>query len=165
MPCEIHTEEDLAKFGDAPKVLSVADLLALDVPAPSMLIQQILPAASATLIVGPSKAGKTLIVTQMGIAVASGKAFCDYYPVLEGGPVLMVEQDDPRGAASVKDILRRSPVSVQDIPFFLVERVPFCFGERFIAWLEPEIKGPNCDCASWTAIPLCEGRVRPVSTS
>ena len=55
--------------------------------------------------------------------MASGHPLFDYYRVLVPGPVLMVEQDDPAGAASLKDILRRSPVPVDGIPFYLA---PLC---------------------------------------
>jgi RecA-family ATPase len=61
---------------------------------------------------GAPKSNKTLLAVQMAIAVASGNPLFDYYRVLTPGPVLLVEQDDPAGAASFKDILQRSPVPV-----------------------------------------------------
>ena len=94
-----------------PRVLGVADLLALDTPAPSMLIENIVPERGASLIVGAAKTNKTLIAVQMAIAEASGNPFLENYEVLRPGPVLMVEQDDPAGAASIKEVLKRSPVN------------------------------------------------------
>ena len=51
----------------------------------------------------------------------------------------MIEQDDPAGAASIKDILQRSPVPVKGIPFYLAPRVPFTFGLQLLEWLESQI--------------------------
>jgi len=149
MPFEIETEADLGKFDSqrpdpkprgAPRILSVADLLALQVPPPSMLVESIVPGSGATLLVGAPKSNKTLLSVQIGIAVASGNPVCEYYRVLQAGPVLMVEQDDPAGAASIKDILQRSPVPVEGIPFFLAPRVPFTFGLPFVEWPEEHIR-------------------------
>jgi len=150
MPFEIQTEADLAsveararsiKPRVGPAVLSVADLMALEVAPPAMLIDGFLPGSGASLMFGPPKSNKTLLAVQMAVAVASGNALFDYYRVLTPGPVMMVEQDDPAGAASLKDILRRSPVPVDGIPFYLAPRVPFTFGFEFLEWLEAQIAG------------------------
>jgi hypothetical protein len=123
-----------------PEVLDVAALLALPVSAPSMLVENFVPSAGASLMFGAPKSNKTLVAVQIGIAVAANRPVFDYYRVLESGPVMMVEQDDPAGAASVKEILKRSPVRVEGIPFYLVPRVPFTFGLQLIEWLESEIQ-------------------------
>jgi hypothetical protein len=150
MPFEIQTEADLAgvearactiQSPKRPVILSVADLMALEVTPPSMLIEGILPASGASLMFGAPKSNKTLLAVQMAIAVASGHPLFDYYRVLTPGPVMIVEQDDPAGAASLKDILRRSPVPVDGIPFYLAPRVPFTFGLEFLEWLEGQIGG------------------------
>jgi len=148
MPFEVQTEADIAsiearakasKSAPRPSVLSVADLLALEVSPPSMRVENILPSAGATLMFGAPKCNKTLLAVQMGIAVASAHPLCDYYRVIEPGAVLMVEQDDPAGAASLKDILERSAVPVTGIPFYLAPQVPFTFGLQLIEWLEEQI--------------------------
>lgn len=118
MPFEIKTVEDLDTFEqrigsvgrsvDGPQVLSVADILALDIPEASMLIEGVLPSAGASLVVGPAKSGKTLVASQMGIAVASAASLFGKYCVLNPGPVLFVEKDDPAGEGSLKTILQRS---------------------------------------------------------
>jgi len=135
LPSGAHGDLDLV----APPVLSVADILKLDVPEASMMIDRVLPAAGASLIVGAAKSGKTLAAVQMAISVASGAPLCDYYRVLKCGPVLVVEQDDPSGAASIKTILQRSAISVTGIPFHLVTAVPYQFGPEFLEWLESQI--------------------------
>jgi hypothetical protein len=148
MPFEIQSEADLAgveararsiQSPRRPAVLSVADLLALDVTPPSMLIEDVLPASGASLMFGAPKCNKTLLAVQTAIAVASGHALFDYYRVIKPGPALIVEQDDPAGAASLQGILRRSPVPVEGIPFYLAPRVPFSFGLELLEWLEAEI--------------------------
>jgi len=115
------------------------ELLALDIPMPEMLIEGMIPAAGASLIVGASKSGKTILAAQAAIAVATGAALFQNYRVREQGAVMMLEQDDPAATASVKQILSVSPVPVAGIPFYLVAKVPFTFGPDFIAWLEGEI--------------------------
>ena len=123
-----------------PEIFSVADLLALDIPVPGMLIEGMIPVRGASLIVGAPKSGKTLLATQSAIAVASGEDLLGHYRVLHQGPVMMIEQDDPAATASVKQILERSPVPVRGIPFYLVPKVAFAFGPELINWLEGEIR-------------------------
>lgn len=122
-----------------PEVFDVAALLALDAPAPEMLIDGMVPKRGASLLFGAPKSGKTLLVIQAAVAVAGGRALFDNYQVLESGPTLIVEQDDPAGAGSVKAILERSRVPVKGIPFHLVARVPFTFGPGLLEWLEGQI--------------------------
>jgi hypothetical protein len=104
-----------------------------------MLIESLLPARGACLLVGKPKSGKTLLGIQMAIAVASGSALFGNYRVLGKGPALVLEQDDPAGAASVQGILKVSPVPIGGIPFYLAPQVPFTFGPELLEWLEGQI--------------------------
>jgi hypothetical protein len=122
-----------------PRVMGVAEVLALNVPTTTMLIESMVTIPGASLIVGASKAGKSILAVQMAIAIASGHALFDNYRVLEPGPAMLVEEDDPGGAASVQDLLKVSPVSVEGIPFWLVDKVRHTFGLEFTHWLEGEI--------------------------
>src|ERR1700722_19599761 len=99
MPFDITNELDLASLEDRarrmtstgqPLVLGVADLMALDVPEPAMLVDGLLPGSGASLMFGAPKSNKTLLAVQMAIAVASGNSLFDYYRVVTPGPVLMV---------------------------------------------------------------------------
>jgi hypothetical protein len=138
-----------------PQVLNVANLLALDVPQPSMLIEDIVPERGACLVVGKPKDGKTLLSIQTAVAVASGRALFGQYKVLKSGPALVVEQDDPGGAASVQGILKVSPVPIADIPFYFVSKVPFTFGPEFLQWLEGQMSSLSLRLAvldSYTAL-------------
>ncbi len=148
MPYEVQSEADLASVEArardinapaVPAVLSVADILALDIPEASMLIEGVLSASGASLIVGAAKSGKTLDAMQRAIAIASGAPLYGFYKVLNPGPVLFIEQDDPAGASSVKTILERSRVPVAGIPFHLVAGVPYQFGAEFLEWLDSQI--------------------------
>jgi hypothetical protein len=104
-----------------------------------MLIKETVPETGASLVSGPPKSNKTLLAVQIGIAVASGNALFDYYRVETPGPVLMIEQDDPGGAGSLKQILSLSRVPVKGIPFNLVASVPFTFGTELLNYLEDQI--------------------------
>ncbi len=124
---------------EAPRILNVADLLDLEVALPEMLFEGLpSPARGASLIVGASKSGKTLLAVQRANAVATGKALYDYHRVLKQGPVLIVEQDDPDGAASVKDILQRARVD-RKAPLHFASRLPFSFGPAFLEWLQKQM--------------------------
>jgi hypothetical protein len=122
-----------------PEVLNVAELIALRVPAPEMLIEEFLPASGASLMFGAPKSGKTILAIQVALAVATGTSLFDSYAILKQGAALIVEQDDPAGAGSIKDILVRSRISLDGVPFFAAPRVPFTFGPQLLDWLEGQI--------------------------
>jgi len=122
-----------------PIVMNLAEVMAQKVKPPSMLVENLIPEFGATLISGPPKSNKTLLAVQMAVAVASGRAFMDFYNVLSPGAVMVVEQDDPAGGASIKDVLQKSTVPIDGIPFHLAVRIPFSFGPLFLEWLEREI--------------------------
>jgi hypothetical protein len=125
--------------GGPPLVLDCAEVLKVETPAEEMLFEGYpSPARGATLIVGAPKSGKTLLAVQKAVAVARDKPLFDNYRVLKPGPVMIVEQDDPGGAASIKTILERSGVTA-DLPFYLVPSLPFGFGDALLDWLRHQI--------------------------
>jgi hypothetical protein len=154
MPFDVRDEVDLMEVDKhinacvnravkAPRVLNVAEILELKVSKPESLIAGILPATGASLIVGAPKSGKTLNAVQMAIAVAAGSDLYGSYKIMNPGPVLVVEKDDPAGAASVQEILNRSEVPVAGIPFHLWEPdllKDLTFGKEWLALLEASIK-------------------------
>jgi hypothetical protein len=121
-----------------PEVLSVAELFQVEFPVPEMLIDGMTPMRGASLIVGSAKSGKTILAVQMSIAVASGRALFDNYRVREQGAVLIVEQDDPAGAGSIKTILQKAGVT-EKTPLFVVSQLPFNFGLDLLEWMENQI--------------------------
>ena len=116
----------------------MAELLALDVVPSRMIIQSLTPTPGASLLVGAPKSGKTILAVQMAIAIARGRALFDYYPVTQG-PAMIVEQDDPSGPASIKDIVVRAGVT-DDVPLFVQPRVPFNIGPAFLDWLGEQVE-------------------------
>ena len=130
---------EIVPRAEGPAILSVADIMALDIPEAAMLIDGVRSASGANLIVGAAKSGKTLEAVQEGIAIASGSPLFGFYKILNPGPVLFIEQDDPAGAGSIKTILERSTVPVAGIPFHLVTGVPYQFGTEFLDWLDSQL--------------------------
>jgi hypothetical protein len=122
----------------APEVLSVADILNLKTPEPKLLIETLLPIPGAILLAGAAKSGKMPRCASRA-GRRERKRFVQLLPRARTRPALLVEQDDPAGASGVKTILQRMPEPIEDIPFRLVERVPFTFGLKLIDWLEKQI--------------------------
>jgi hypothetical protein len=124
---------------EPPRVLNCAELLEIETKAEQMLFEGYpLPACGATLKVGVARSGKTVLAVQEAIAIASGVALFGHYRVLQQGPVMIVEQDDPGGAASIKTIVERCG-GKPELPFYVVPRLPFSFGERLLDWLKEQI--------------------------
>lgn len=122
-----------------PEPLSVGELLDLEVAPPEILIDQLLPRRGATMLQGPQKVGKTIFAAQTAIAIATGKRLFENYAVRKSGPVIVVEQDDPAGDASFKDIYLRAKVP-REVPLHFHRKAPVVFCEAFIEWLDREIE-------------------------
>lgn len=122
---------------EPPAVFQAAEVLKLKVEEPTMLIEDLLPDAGACLLFGGAKAGKTLLGMQAAIAVSTGRPLFDCYRIRQAGAAMVVEQDDPAGAAVLKTVLKRAGVCPDGLCF--VPEVPFPFGAAFTAWLENEI--------------------------
>jgi hypothetical protein len=130
---------------ERPVALGISDLLKLEAPKRTMLIEALLPTPGAVLLVGAHKSGKTVLAVQMAIAICSSHALFDNYRVLQEGGAIIVEEDDPSGDLSVKDYLEASPVPVTsdkgvDLPFHLFTRTKYHFSPEFRSWLGSEIE-------------------------
>jgi hypothetical protein len=121
-----------------PEALSVPQMLDLDVSPPEILIESLLPKRGATLLQGPQKVGKTIFAAQAAIALATNHPLLEYFAIKTSGPVIIVEQDDPAGDATFKDIYLRAKVP-RTAPIHFHRRAPVAFCEAFIEWLEREI--------------------------
>jgi hypothetical protein len=139
----------------APRVLTAADVLKLVIPAPDTLFEGFpVPRYGVSLIVGSPKSGKTILAVQEALSIASGAPLFENYRVKHQGAVLLVEQDDPGGAGSIKAILEKR-AGAKDIPFYLVERVPFTFGAALEEWLAKQIEALKLEAIildSYTAL-------------
>jgi hypothetical protein len=135
-----------------PQPLTLPQLWAKEVILPKMLIDNWLPMPGAALLVGAHKSGKTILTAQLGIALATAHPFLESYPIAREEqeqepkpmPVLIVEKDDPNGAASFQQYCKKSPVvkaqkALDDIPFLFADDVPPGLGPAFEQWLESEI--------------------------
>jgi hypothetical protein len=122
--------------------LNTRELLAMTIKPPEILIQGMLPRAGATLLSGLQKSGKTLFAMQAAIAVATGRPLFEWFDVLRPGGVLILEQDDPAGDASVQQIYRASGVP-PDAPLYFVGKQDQYLGPGLIASLRQFIVEKN----------------------
>jgi hypothetical protein len=124
---------------EPPRILSCAEVLKVETPAEEVIFDGYpVPARGLTLLVGTPKSGKTLLAVQEGLAIARKRSLFDYYKILKSGPVMIIEQDDPGGAASIKTILERSGVN-SDTPLSVVPQLPFGLGVNLLDWLKEQI--------------------------
>lgn len=143
MPIKIENAADVEKIAhiDAKKphleLLTAEELVSKNLPEPRMRIEKTLPAAGAITMIGKSKSGKSVLGVQMAIAIGNKRPLMECYEVLEPGPVLVIEQDDPAGDASVQAILKRSPIKPKN--FHFAPRMPVAFGLEFVELLETQI--------------------------
>jgi hypothetical protein len=120
---------------EQPRVLNCGQLLEIRTEVEAMLFEGFpLPARGVALMVGTTKAGKTLLSVQTALSVASGKALFDFYKVPDPGAVMVIEQDDPSGAAAIKTIVERSG-GTRALPLYVVEKMPFGFGPALLDWI------------------------------
>src|SRR5215467_211468 len=93
-----------------PKAYPFDDLDKLVIPGSQMLIDQLLVTPGLTLMVGASKSGKTILSLQMAMCLANRLHLFDYYPTAQANG-LIVEWDDRRGRASLRDLRAKARAS------------------------------------------------------
>ena len=109
--------------------------------APDVLVDQMIPTPGVSLVVGPSKSCKTILAVQAAICVATGEALFGYYKVNNPGPVLVIENDDPGGVQSIKQIVAKSRIPVPPTtPFFVTDGAGAVLDLDFLQWLKNEIE-------------------------
>jgi hypothetical protein len=122
-----------------PQILTVNELRKVEAPMGEMLFDGFpMPANGLTLVVAPSKAGKTILGVQIAIAEATGNPLFDNYAVNKPGPVLLIERDDRAGVAGIKQQVMLSGCG-DDTPFYSTGESPDGFGPAMQEWLEKEI--------------------------
>jgi RecA-family ATPase len=104
------------------------------------MIEDVITAPGAWCLIGAQKAGKTIFAVQMALSYHVGAAFLENYRMLESRAVLMIEQDDPDGLASLREIIDRFGIATDRERFFTVEHASFVLEDGFIEWLEREIR-------------------------
>ena len=73
---------------------------------------------------------KTVLAVQIAIAVARGQSLFDAYRVLQPGAVMLQEQDDAAGPASVREILRAANVRDDELIYFSQRSRTWYLGRR-----------------------------------
>jgi hypothetical protein len=130
-----------------PERLTIADLLALKVPKPEMLVQKLFPRRGLCIMVAAQKVGKTCMCGQLTMDLILGrKHFLQNYALHtpEGsedttGTVLIIEEDDPGGDSTFQDIFVRNNFSSEMDGLGFYRQAPFRLGPELIRWLEAEI--------------------------
>lgn len=98
---EEETEEETQRF----PWVRYSTFMAVDLPEPKWLIEDIWTAASHGIVGGEPKTSKSGLALDMAISVASGKPFLDQYPVHTAGPVLVVQEENAQWM--VQDRMRK----------------------------------------------------------
>jgi hypothetical protein len=126
---------------EPPTILTYAELKKIEAPVKQMLFEDYpLPANGAALICGQPRGGKTILAIQQALAVARNKPLYDYYRPRRTGAVMVVQQDDASGAASVRDLVEASGGGRDDMPFLTVkQKLPFGLGLAMLEFLEAQI--------------------------
>jgi hypothetical protein len=71
-----------------------ASFMALEIPEPKWLIEDVWTAGSHGIIGGEPKTSKTGLAIAMGVSIASGRKFLGKFPVHTPGPVLVVQEEN-----------------------------------------------------------------------
>ncbi len=89
------------------------DELMLYSEKPTWLIEGIWMQKNVGWIAGVGKSYKTMLSIDLALSVASGAPFLDHFPVLETGPVLMVQEEDPvwRIAQRIQVVSQKKEIS------------------------------------------------------
>ncbi|MCB1130168.1 MAG: AAA family ATPase [Verrucomicrobiae bacterium] len=82
-------------------------------------VEDLFTLGGASVVYGPSNAGKTFWIVDLGVAVASGRPFRDEMEV-DQGAVIYVALEGSHGAKNRIEALRRSGKLEPGIPFYLV---------------------------------------------
>jgi hypothetical protein len=123
----------------SPTVLELADVMKLEVIRPEMAVEGILPTPGCTLLVGREKTGKTLLAVQIGMCLAAGQHLFQNYRIAKPGAVMLIEVDDPAGAASLRLLLEKTDIPISGKPFFTVAEPELRLSSDFLVWLRGEI--------------------------
>jgi len=84
-------------------------------PDPSYLIDPVMPKDSILALGAWTGTAKTIISHSIERSVLTGESLWDKYPVIETGPVLLVDEETPRGW--FKERVRKAGIK-PDLPFF-----------------------------------------------
>lgn len=125
------------------RIVAADELCKMCLSKPRFIIDKILTGPGAWCIIGSHKSGKTLLAVQLALSYHAGVDFLDHYKTLESRAALVIEQDDPSGLATVKELVQASLIPKNPAKFFTVEHANFTIGPDLVTFLKREI--PNRD--------------------
>jgi archaellum biogenesis ATPase FlaH len=106
---------------DRDRLHSFSDLMAVNDTQVHYLISSLIPDESVTLVTGSPKAGKSLILLDAAIAIASGGSFLNLQT--QQGRVLIIDQENGirRAARRVQGLSVGRKLAAQDLPLFVYQ--------------------------------------------
>lgn len=98
-PDEVKEEllEEAEDYADPYDFWSTLD----NAPKPEWLIRNIWTKATVGFIAGQPKSYKSWLMLDMALSLSSGSDFLNHFPIIEPGPVLLIEEED--GMSTLKD--------------------------------------------------------------
>lgn len=113
----------------AREVYSLAQLLALQDSGDRWLIDKVIPTSGRVIIFGPGGLGKTTLVMDLALSVATGSPFLGEVPVAKTGPVLMLStegdkfsnRDRFQGLVNAHEVSPDAPLYYMQEPLVLEE--------------------------------------------
>jgi hypothetical protein len=89
-----EVQESLEEEANRPSLMSMAEAFK-DIKPPKWLIEGCLTEGAVGFIAGQPKSYKSWCGLDMALSVSTGSDFLDYFRVLEPGPVLYIQEEDP----------------------------------------------------------------------
>lgn len=122
---------------------SVASLVARDIPPPQWLVKGWLEFGPPAMVAGQAKAGKSTLLRELAVAVASGKPFMNNtsFEVHRPGTVLFIQEEDSEGKVR-DDIIQvlKAKGCDNNIPLYFMNMKGFKFDEENMEKIEAAIE-------------------------
>lgn len=121
---------------------SVASLVSRDIPPPKWLVEGWLEYGPPAMMAGQAKAGKSTLLRELAVSVASGMDFMNdsEYPVHRKGTVLFIQEEDSEGKVR-DDIIKVIDAKGcgTDIPLYFMNMKGFKFDDENMEKIETAI--------------------------
>lgn len=113
---------------------SVASLVSRDIPPPEWLVKGWLEYGPPAMVAGQAKAGKSTLLRELAVSVASGKDFMnnDQFPIIRKGTVLFIQEEDSEGKVrdDILKVIEAKGCGV-DIPLYFANMKGFKFDDEW----------------------------------
>jgi hypothetical protein len=112
------------------------ELIHLDIPDPTFLVENWVPSGAMSFIVGDSEAYKSWFADLMGMSVAAGVPFLDKFPTVQA-PTLIISEENgiAEDKRRVKLLSRGHAIDVEGVPCHMASDASFSFDDpvRYLA--------------------------------